>query len=113
MREVNIKSKDILIEIESDYSVSFTHSASYSDRKTLDLTIDFATVLSGNEKMTITLNNDAKFRADDGGCVQPQEFEANLTSSLTSVADSAGSASGFTMYFVMLGILCVFGILIL
>jgi cysteine-rich repeat protein len=111
MYSTNITLNDLSISIESDYLVSFVWVAKYINSTTMLINLNIGTALTGKEVLTIKFINYKTIRGVKGGWIQPEFYSTTLPSSLSSQADSASFVSTYMQYFVGIGVILVFGLL--
>lgn len=113
INSTSIGLSDISVEVDAKAFISTTWYAVYIDDYTLKLSITYGSMLRGKEVLNVNFLNYKTFRGPNGGWVSPTSFSASLSSSLAGSAKSARSIGNFTAYFVFLGILALFGVVIL
>ena len=113
MNNTNVGLNDMSVSVSSSSYVSTSWSASYLNDTTLEISISYGGLLKGGETLNVRITNYKAIRASTGGCVRPTSFSTSLQSSLQSSADSARSISDYIGYIVLVGILIIFGILMI
>ena len=113
MNNTDIKLNDMSMSVNSSSYVSTSWSALYMNDTALEISVSFGSLLKGGETLNVRITNYRAIRSSTGGCVRPTNFNTTLQSSLQSSADSARSISDYTGYIVLVGILIIFGILMI
>ena len=113
MNKTDIKLNDMSVSVSSSRYISTSWSASYLNDTALEISISYGGMLKGGETLNVRITNYRAIRSSTGGCVRPTNFNTTLQSSLQSSADSARSISDYTGYIVLIGILIIFGILMI
>jgi cysteine-rich repeat protein len=113
MHMTSITLNDISMNIESDVRVTFSWTASYTSSTSMLIRLNIGTALQGGENLTIKFTNSRVIRGENGGWVQPESYSTALESSLGSQSASSSIISQYMQYFVIAGMLGIFGLLLI
>ena len=113
MQQGEITNEDLIIEIESPYSISYSWEAEYINDTTLSVEISTSGVFEGGEILTVKFVNSKVFRSPIGGCLTEDELESEMVSSLAGSVELVGSFSMFAEFSAYLGIVVAVALVIL